>query len=107
MNAQVVAAPDGTPLWFSRALPGHTHNLTAARAHGVIQACLTRQGLVLADRAHRGAGATFRTPYYGRELPETYARFNQEHARLRAPGACVESVGHGHSSMAAKRTLAS
>ncbi len=36
MNVHVVAAPDGTPLWFSRALPGRTHDLTAARAHGVM-----------------------------------------------------------------------
>ncbi|MFJ5036112.1 transposase family protein, partial [Streptomyces sp. NPDC088560] len=86
MNVQVVAAPNGTPLWFSRALPGRTHDLTAARAHGVIQACLSRQLLVLADRAYRGAGATVRTPYYGRDLPEKYAQFNRDHARLRAPG---------------------
>ncbi|MFF4410637.1 transposase family protein, partial [Streptomyces sp. NPDC001404] len=87
MNVQVVARPDGTPLWFSRALPGWTHDLTAARAHGIVQACLTRQILVLADRAYQGAGATVRTPYYGhRELPEHYQRFNRVHARLRAPG---------------------
>jgi hypothetical protein len=86
MNVQLVAAPDGRPLWFSRALPGRTHDLTAARAHGVIQACLSRQLLVLADQAYRGAGATIRTPYYGRDLPEKYAQFNRDHARLRAPG---------------------
>ncbi|MBB4986569.1 hypothetical protein GGE06_007537 [Streptomyces sp. SFB5A] len=33
MNVQVIARPDGTPLWFSRATPGRTHDLTAARAH--------------------------------------------------------------------------
>nr|WP_052412116.1 IS5/IS1182 family transposase [Streptomyces mutabilis] len=83
MNVQAVAAPDGTPLWFSRALPGRTHDLTAARAHGVIHACLSRQLLVLADRAYQGAGATVRTPYYRHhELPEHY----RDHARLRAPG---------------------
>jgi hypothetical protein len=71
MNVQVVAAPDGTPLWFSRALPGRAHDLTAARAHGVIENCHTRQILVLADRAYQGAGATVRTPYYHHhELPE-------------------------------------
>ncbi|MGV9351453.1 transposase family protein [Streptomyces spiralis] len=86
MNVQVVAAPDGTPLWFSWALPGRTHDLTAARAHGVIQACLSCQLLILADRAYRGAGATVRTPYYGRDLPEKYAQFNRDHAWLRAPG---------------------
>ena len=46
MNVQVIAAPDGTPLWFSRATPGRTHDLTAARGHGIVQACLTRQILV-------------------------------------------------------------
>ncbi len=86
MNVQVIARPDGTPLWFSRALPGRTHDLTASRAHGVIQACVTRQVLVLAGRAYRGANGTVRTPYYGRDLPEKYAQFNRDHARLRAPG---------------------
>ncbi|GAA3726947.1 IS5/IS1182 family transposase [Streptomyces tremellae] len=87
MNVQVIARPDGTPLWFSRATPGRTHDLTAARAHGIVQACLTRQILVLADRAYQGAGATFRTPYYHhREHPDHYQQFNRDHARLRAPG---------------------
>jgi hypothetical protein len=87
MNVQVVAAPDGTPLWFSRALPGRTHDLTAARAHGVIENCHTRQILVLADRAYQGAGATVRTPYYHHhELPEHYQQYNRDHSRLRAPG---------------------
>ncbi len=63
MNMQVIARPDSTPLWFSRALPGRTHDLTAARARGIIQACLTRQILVFADRAYQGAGSTVRTPY--------------------------------------------
>jgi hypothetical protein len=87
MNVQVIARPDGTPLWFSRATPGRTHDLTAARAHGIVQACLTRQVLVLADRAYQGAGATVRTPYKNiREQPAHYQQFNREHARLRAPG---------------------
>jgi len=87
MNVQVIARPDGTPLWLSRATPGRTHDLTAARAQGIVQACLTRQILVLADRAYQGAGATFRTPYYHhREQPEHYQQFNRDHARLRAPG---------------------
>ncbi|MGW9436135.1 IS5 family transposase [Streptomyces sp. NPDC055607] len=87
MNVQVIARPDGTPLWFSRATPGRTHDLTAARAHGIVQACLTREILVLADRAYQGAGATVRTPYKNhREQPEQYQQFNRDHARLRAPG---------------------
>ncbi|WP_406191666.1 transposase family protein [Streptomyces sp. NBC_01017] len=87
INVQVVAASNGTPLWFSRATPGRTHDLTSARAHGIVQACLTRKILVLADHAHQGAGATVRTPYYHhREQPEHYQQFNRDHARLRAPG---------------------
>lgn len=70
---QVVARPVGTPLWFSRALPGRTHDLTADRAHGIVETCLTREILVLADRACQGAGAAVRTPCYGhREQPEHY-----------------------------------
>ncbi len=64
MKVQVIARPDGTLLWFSRATPGRTHDLTSARTHGIIQACLTRQILVPADRAHQGADAAFHTPYY-------------------------------------------
>jgi hypothetical protein len=60
MNVQAVATPDGAPLWFSRALPGRTHDLAAARAHGVTQACLSTQLLVLADRAYQRADATVR-----------------------------------------------
>lgn len=78
MNVQALTLPDGTPIWYSRALPGRTHDLTAARAHGVVQSCLSRQILVLADRAYRGAGATVRTPYYGRDLPEQYTQFNRD-----------------------------
>lgn len=70
-----------------RALPGRTHDLTAARAPGVIQAGLSRRLLVLADRAYQGACATVRTPYHHHhELPEHYQRYHRDHARLRAPG---------------------
>ncbi|GJF33658.1 hypothetical protein KNE206_63580 [Kitasatospora sp. NE20-6] len=87
MNVQVIATPDGTPLWFSRALPGRTHDLTAARAHGIVQACLTREILVLADRACQGAGATVRTPHYRHhELPDHYKQYNRDHARPTRPG---------------------
>ncbi|MEU0360434.1 transposase family protein [Streptomyces cyaneofuscatus] len=87
MNVQVTAAPNGTPLCFSRATPGRTHDLTTVRAHGIVQACLTRPILVLADRAYLGAGATFRTPYlHHREQPDPYQQYNRDHAWLRAPG---------------------
>jgi hypothetical protein len=87
MNVQVIARPDGNPLWFSHATPGRTHDLTAVRADGIVQACPTRQVLVLADQGCQRAGATVRTPYcHHREQPEHYQEFNRDHARLRAPG---------------------
>ncbi|MGW1052040.1 transposase family protein [Streptomyces sp. NPDC002521] len=54
---------------------------------GAVGTCLTRQILILADRAYQGAGATVRSPYYHhREQPAHYQQFNRDHARLRAPG---------------------
>ncbi len=57
MNVQVVTDPAGEVLWISPALPGRTHDLTAARAHRIIRIC-ERQGVpVLADRAWALAAA--------------------------------------------------
>lgn len=44
MNVQVLTGPFGRPLWASPAPPGSTHDLTAARQHGIIEA-LTESGL--------------------------------------------------------------
>jgi hypothetical protein len=61
--------------------------LAAKALRRIVQDCVTRQILVLANRAYQGAGATVRTPYYGhRELPEHYQQCNRDHARLRTPG---------------------
>jgi hypothetical protein len=38
VNAQVIADPAGRLHWISPALPGPTHDLTAARTHGIIDA---------------------------------------------------------------------
>lgn len=55
-NVQVVARPDGAPLWCSRAAPGRTPDPTTARAHKTIRV-RERQGVpVLADRACTGGG---------------------------------------------------
>ncbi|MFB7867840.1 transposase family protein [Streptomyces sp. NPDC056069] len=44
-------------VWISPALPGRTHDLTAARRHRIIATCI-RPGIpVLADRGYRGADA--------------------------------------------------
>jgi hypothetical protein len=39
MNIQVLAAPDGAPLWSSGSLPGSAHDLKAARIWGLILRC--------------------------------------------------------------------
>lgn len=67
--------PPGAP-WFSRAAPGRTHDLSAARAHGIGQACPSRQILVLADRACQGACATWRL-------------FRMKEAQCRQGGGCA------------------
>jgi hypothetical protein len=39
VNVQVVTYPAGEVLWISPALPGRTHDLTAARLHRIIRIC--------------------------------------------------------------------
>ena len=51
VNVQVVTNPAGRLLWISPALPGRTHDLTAARAHRIIRICERLGVPVLADRA--------------------------------------------------------
>ncbi|SEB61997.1 DDE superfamily endonuclease [Streptomyces sp. 2131.1] len=58
MNVQVIADPHGKLLWASPALPGATHDLTAARTTGIIET-LSATGLTTwADRAYQAAGTT-------------------------------------------------
>jgi DDE superfamily endonuclease/Helix-turn-helix of DDE superfamily endonuclease len=86
MNVQVIATPDGTILWTSGALPGKSHDLTAARIWGILRE-LERAGIVtLADKAYQGAEGPVFTPYKGKNKPESQKRANRSHARLRGPG---------------------
>lgn len=86
MNIQVIAAPDGAILWTSGALPGKTHDLSAARIWGILRE-LERAGIVvLADKGYQGAGGPVITPYKGRDKPASQKRANRSHARLRGPG---------------------
>ncbi|MFE5834313.1 transposase family protein [Streptomyces sp. NPDC056488] len=87
MNVQVTAHPGGTPCGSRAQRRAAPTICLQPGPTAVVQACLTRQILVLADRAYQGAGATVRTPYKNhREKPEHYQQFNRDHARLRAPG---------------------
>ncbi len=57
MNVQVIAGPDGTVLWTSWALPGSTHDLTAARIWGILRELDAAGILTLADKGYQGAEA--------------------------------------------------
>ncbi|WP_030383531.1 MULTISPECIES: IS5/IS1182 family transposase [unclassified Streptomyces] len=88
VNVQVVTDPAGEVLWISPALPGRTHDLTAARTHRIIRIC-ERQGLpILADRAYQGAGPWVTTGLKrppGGELTLTQRTVNRALAAARAP----------------------
>ncbi|MFE6063381.1 transposase family protein [Streptomyces sp. NPDC056431] len=88
VNVQVVTDPAGEVLWISPALPGRTHDLTAARTHRIIRIC-ERQGVpILADRAYQGAGPWVTTGLKrppGGELALTQRTVNRALAAARAP----------------------
>ncbi|GGX82854.1 transposase family protein [Streptomyces fructofermentans] len=88
VNVQVVTDPTGRLLWLSPALPGRTHDLTAARTHQIIRIC-ERQGVPLvADLAYLGAGPWLTTAVKRRphqELTETQKTVNRAIARTRVP----------------------
>ncbi|GHG41149.1 hypothetical protein Shyd_79750 [Streptomyces hydrogenans] len=86
MNVQVLTDPFGRLLWVSPALPGSTHDLTAARHHGIIEV-LTEAGLrCWADKAYQGAGNPVRVPFRGRRLKRWKRRHNTTHAKIRCLG---------------------
>ncbi len=82
-NVQVIAAPDGRPLWVSPVRPGREHDITRARAHGLVDA-LNRLAATLGiptltDLGYENAGPGFRHPVKkpkGRELREPEQAFN-------------------------------
>ncbi|MER8265705.1 transposase family protein [Streptomyces griseus] len=56
VNVQVVTDPGGEILWLSPALPGRTHDLTAARNHKILRICAWQGVPILADMAYIGTG---------------------------------------------------
>jgi len=89
VNVQILADSRGRLLWASAALPGATHDLTAARRHGVITA-LTKYGVACyADAAYQGAGPMVAVPFRrrtARRLSANERAVNRSHARNRGPG---------------------
>jgi hypothetical protein len=65
-NVQAVTRPDGLPIWVSDVLPGHRHDLTCARAGGVLAALYWSASQLdlptLADSGYDGAGHGVHTP---------------------------------------------
>jgi hypothetical protein len=62
-NVQALSAPGGVPLWVSDALPGSTHDLTAARELVLPEARPYLKDLpILADSGYEGAGAGVHVP---------------------------------------------
>lgn len=85
MNLQVIATPNGDIVWVSGALPGSTHDLTAARIWGIVREVAKIGLIVLADKGYHGAGDPLITPYKGKNKPDSQEA-NRSHARLRGPG---------------------
>ena len=78
-NVQALAAPGGVPLWVSGALPGSTHDLTAARELVLPGARPYLKKLpFLADSGYEGAGAgvlvPVKKPRRGELDPDTKTR---------------------------------
>lgn len=86
MNVQVLTDPLGRLLWASPALPGATHDLTAARSHGIIDALAATGLKCWADKAYQGAGRGVRVPFRGRRLKGWKRRHNTTHAKIRCVG---------------------
>jgi hypothetical protein len=86
MNLQVIAGPDGAIMWVSGPLPGSVHDIKAARIWGIIRELKNAGLLVLADKGYIGAGKHIKTPYKGRNRPESQKTANRSHAKLRGPG---------------------
>ncbi len=88
VNVQILADPRGGLLWASPALPGSTHDLTAARAHGIVDALAEADLWVYADLAYQGAGPNITVPFRRRprRLSRNQRAVNRNRAHNRAPG---------------------
>jgi DDE superfamily endonuclease len=91
-NVQVIAAPDGWPLWTSPVRPGREHDTTALRAHAEALPLLAEwtdaEHAALADLGYEGERAALTTPIKHsaeRRLTADERCVNLLHAAVRAP----------------------
>lgn len=82
MNVQVIADPAGHLIWASDALPGATHDLTAARIHAIPAALAAGGVKCWADRAYQTAGLAIRVPIRGKNLGGWRRCHNRDHAKI-------------------------
>lgn len=88
VNMQVVTDPGGRLLWLSPALPGSTHDLTAARTHRIIRICEHQGVPIVVDLACQGACPWLTTGIKRRpfqDLIPTDKTRNRARAATRAP----------------------
>nr|WP_261339664.1 transposase family protein [Streptomyces cavourensis] len=67
-------------------MPGATHDLTAARVHGVPAALAENDVKCWADKAYQGVGPAIRVPIRGKYLPGWRRRHNRDHTKIRSLG---------------------
>ncbi|PBC80913.1 Helix-turn-helix of DDE superfamily endonuclease [Streptomyces sp. KS_16] len=95
MNVQILTDPFGRRPRASPALPGATHDLTAAREHGILDALGAAGLTTCADKAYQGAGRPVRIPFRGRRLKRCQSRYNTTHAKIRCVGEQAMAVLKG------------
>jgi hypothetical protein len=76
----------GGLVWISDGLPGSTHDLTAARIHGVLDAADRADVELLVDKGYQDAGGTTCGPYKGRKLTKAQKTHSRMVNSVRAPG---------------------
>jgi hypothetical protein len=91
-NVQVIAAPDGWPLWTSDVRPGREHDTTALRTHPealpLLAAWTDDEHAALADLGYEGERTALTTPIKRsaeRHLTADERTINLLHAAVRAP----------------------
>jgi DDE superfamily endonuclease len=91
-NVQVIAAPDGWPLWTSAVRPGREHDTTALRTHAEALPLLAEwtdeAHAALADLGYEGERAALTTPIKKNTdapLTDDQRTVNLLHAATRAP----------------------
>ena len=91
-NIQVIAAPDGWPLWTSEVRPGREHDTTALRTHAEALPLLAEwtdpAHAVLADLGYEGERVALTTPIKKTSdalLTDDQRTVNLLHAATRAP----------------------